>query len=80
MVTSLILVCEMCRCNMYVIPRSISRKDLGYKDYENKADATVARCPYLLLPMDSNHPSKHAPVGKQRMTVSRCKGAYVRRP
>jgi hypothetical protein len=32
MVTDLILVtvCMMCGCNMYVIPRSVSRKDLGY--------------------------------------------------
>ena len=31
MVTNLILVCMMCGCNMYVIPRSVSRKDLDYK-------------------------------------------------
>jgi hypothetical protein len=38
MVTTLILVCVMCRCNMYVIPRSITRKDLGYKCYEPRKD------------------------------------------
>ncbi len=34
MVTDLILVCMMCGCNMYVIPRSVSRTDFGYKGYE----------------------------------------------
>ncbi len=31
MVTDLILVCMVCVCNVCVIPRSVSRKDLGYK-------------------------------------------------
>ena len=39
MVTNLILVCMMCGCNMYVIPRSVSRKDLGYKTLKDIAGA-----------------------------------------
>jgi hypothetical protein len=31
MVTDLILVCMVCECNVCVIPRSVSRKDLGYQ-------------------------------------------------
>jgi hypothetical protein len=31
MVMNLILVFLVCECNEYVIPKSISRKDLGYK-------------------------------------------------
>ena len=31
MVMNLILVWMVCQCNVYVIPESISRKDLGYK-------------------------------------------------
>ena len=32
MVMNLDLVCMVCQCNVYVIPESVSRKDLGYKD------------------------------------------------
>jgi hypothetical protein len=32
MVMNLILVCMVCQCNVYVIPESIRRKDLGYKN------------------------------------------------
>jgi hypothetical protein len=28
---NLILVCMVCECNAYVIPKSIGRKDLGHK-------------------------------------------------
>ncbi len=28
---NMILVCIMCPCNLYAIPESIRRKDLGYK-------------------------------------------------
>jgi hypothetical protein len=31
MVMNMILVCMMCLCNLYVIPESFRRKDLGYK-------------------------------------------------
>ena len=31
MVMNLILVFLVCQCNEYVIPKSMSRKDLGYK-------------------------------------------------
>ena len=31
MVMNLILVFLVCECNEYVIPKSMSRKDLGYK-------------------------------------------------
>ena len=31
---NLILVCLVCQCNVYVIPESIRRKDLGYKSYQ----------------------------------------------
>ena len=31
MVMNLILVWMMCQCNVYVIPKSVSKKDLGYK-------------------------------------------------
>ena len=34
MVIKLILVFMVCQCNVYVIPRSLGRKDLGYKGYE----------------------------------------------
>jgi hypothetical protein len=47
MVTNLILVCMMCGCNMYVIPRSVSRKDLGYKSHlDSFMDADANLCPY----------------------------------
>ena len=52
MVTSLILVCEMCRCNMYVIPRSISRKDLGYKGYDFLTIASFVALLYLSCSLD----------------------------
>ncbi len=42
MVTDLILVCMMCGCNMYVIPRSVSRKDLGYKKFTVELFAGMA--------------------------------------
>ena len=34
MVMNLDLVCMVCQCNVYVIPESVSRKDLGYKCFE----------------------------------------------
>ena len=36
---NLILVWLVCQCNVYVIPESLRRKDVGYKGYE----------PFLLL-------------------------------
>ena len=46
MVMNLILVCMVCQCNVYVIPESIRRKDLGYKGYEF---ITIANFVALLL-------------------------------
>ena len=46
MVMNLILVCMVCQCNVYVIPESIRRKDLGYKGYEF---LTIANFVALLL-------------------------------
>ena len=46
MVMNLILVCMVCQCNKYVIPKLISRKDLGYKGYEF---LTIANFVALLL-------------------------------
>ena len=43
---NLILVCMVCQCNVYVIPESIRRKDLGYKGYEF---LTIANFVALLL-------------------------------
>ena len=34
MVMNMILVWMVCQCNLYVIPESVRRKDLGYKGYE----------------------------------------------
>jgi uncharacterized protein YjbI with pentapeptide repeats len=42
MVMNLDLVCMVCQCNVYVIPESISRKDLGYKSYEFLTIASFA--------------------------------------
>jgi len=47
MVMNLILVFLVCQCNEYVIPKSMSRKDLGYKGYEF---LTIANFVALLLP------------------------------
>ncbi len=47
MAMNLILVFLVCECNEYVIPKSISRKDLGYKGYEF---LTIAIFVALLLP------------------------------
>ncbi len=52
MVTDLILVCMMCGCNMYVIPRSVSRKDLGYKGYEFLTIANFVALLYLQYLLD----------------------------
>jgi hypothetical protein len=46
MVMNLILVWMMCQCNVYVIPKSVSKKDLGYKGYE---PVTIAHFGALLL-------------------------------
>ena len=45
---NLILVCMVCQCNVYVIPESIRRKDLGYKGYEFLTIASFVAL--LLLP------------------------------
>ena len=37
MVMNLILVFLVCQCNEYVIPKSMSRKDLGYKSAAGRA-------------------------------------------
>jgi hypothetical protein len=44
---NLILVFLVCQCNKYVIPKSIRRKDLGYKGYEF---LTIANFVALLNP------------------------------
>ena len=46
MIMNVILVCMVCQCNVYVIPESIRRKDLGYKGYEF---LTIANFVALLL-------------------------------
>ena len=48
MVMNLDLVCMVCQCNVYVIPESVSRKDLGYKGYEFLTIASFAAL--FLLP------------------------------
>jgi hypothetical protein len=44
----LILVFMVCQCNVYVIPRSLGRKDLGYKGYEPHAIANFVALLVLL--------------------------------
>ena len=48
MVIKLILVFMVCQCNVYVIPRSLGRKDLGYKGYEPHAIANFVALLVLL--------------------------------
>jgi hypothetical protein len=52
MVIKLICVFLECQCNVYVIPKSIGRKDLGYKGYEPNAIANFLALLVLLCLLD----------------------------
>ena len=49
---NMVLVFMVCQCNMYVIPKSICRKGLGYKGYEPHAIANFVALLVLLCLLD----------------------------
>ena len=49
---NMVLVCTGCQCNVYVIPKSIGLKDLGYKGYEPHPIANFVALLVLLRLLD----------------------------